>query len=82
MSSQLYKAAAGAEMFGAIIYACAAAFSLVMLIIHWGAALAPMLAVAGIVASRLSWAHLKERNSLLKDAAEIDNQELEPTENE
>jgi len=75
ISSSLYRAAAGTETFGAIVYACASIFAFAMLIHHWGAEWAPMLAVAGIVAIRLSWAHLKERNALLKDADEIDNQQ-------
>ena len=75
MSSNLYKAAASAELFGAAVYLCLAIFCLAAVPAAWGSAWAPMLGIACVVCSRLMVVHLKERAELLSAADEIDKHE-------
>lgn len=79
MSSQLYKAAASVEMAGVISYSIAFLTAVFLSVIHWGDRWFPLCVMIGIVACRLACSHLKERNRLIADAKEL---EQEPNEYE
>ena len=75
MSSSLYRAAAGAEFVGVVVYAVGAVFCAASAAYHWGGAWFPLLAVCSVISCRMSRLHLKERNRLLREAQEIEDNE-------
>jgi hypothetical protein len=75
MSQHLYKAAASAELFGALVYLSMGLFASVCALREWGGPWFPLLTIASIVAFRLCLVHWRERQDLLKTAKEIEENE-------
>jgi hypothetical protein len=75
MSSNLYKAAASVEAVGVLVYSGVCVITSTAAILKWGGPWFPLFVILAIISLRLAASHLKERNALLKDAAEIDKHE-------
>ena len=76
MSSQLYRAAAGAEFIGVVAYVVFALISAGAAATTWGAGYTPILIVLALVCARMAGSHWRERCDLIDKAKQIEESDL------
>ena len=74
-SAALYRGAAGAEFFAAILYMIFALFATAGAAMTWGMIYFPFCVIGALVCGRMAGAHWRERGDLLDTAKQIEENE-------